>query len=64
MEKALRGERRLEQLITVADHDRQSDEMRGHRLTDWTATYRDMLESFQLIQPNSGKMCDSCDQNN
>lgn len=38
MEKALRVEKRLEQMIAAADHDGWRDETRGHRLTDWTAT--------------------------
>jgi len=38
MEKALRGERRLEQLIAAAYHDGWRDEMRGHGLTGWSAT--------------------------
>lgn len=32
------------------------------RITDWTATYRDRLESFQLSHPDSEEMRDICSE--
>lgn len=49
------GERSLKQPI-MTDWEMKWED------ADWTDTYRDMLESFQLIQPNLGKMCDSCSE--